>query len=233
MRSRTRKKIRNQNLIFVIIIIFIISVLILFGTQILIGLSIAIDKLKDGDTINIESKNIVYIAPPVIDPLSEVTRENTVNITGSVLEENSQIKLYVNDKFVDDASPNDQQEFSFTNVKLKEGINIIKAKTLLSNGTESAYSQSIRIKYLNKNPTLEIYSPQDGQIYKKDQSPIRISGKTDAGAKVTVNDFWAISDNKGEFYYIYPLKDGMNNLKIKSTDEAGNESLKEITINIE
>lgn len=233
MRSRIKQNVKKQNTKTILIIVSILFVLIIFGTQILIGFSLALDKLKGSDETEIESSTLEYIAPPFVDPLKEATKDDTIEVVGSVTLEDVKIELFVNNKSAGEKTPNSDNTFKFTNIKLLEGENTIKAKTIAPNGKKSAYSETQTIKYLNKEPTLEISTPQNGQTFKKDQSPIKITGKTDPGARVTVNDFWAITSDNGDFYYMFPLKDGGNNLKIKSVDEAGNEKSVEININVE
>jgi bacillopeptidase F len=233
MRSRINSNLKKQTIHIFIGIIGIILFLIFFGTHLLIGISTILEKLSNSKDSNADSQVMSYIAPPVLNPIEDATNKNSIEISGYITSDNSTVQLYVNGKLHGKLKASTNNTFIFTNVKLDEGQNEIKARSLTSDSEKSDFSNSIEIEYLIKNPELEINSPSDGQIFKKDQGAIRISGKTDPSAKVTVNDFWAITDDNGDFYYLYSLKDGDNNLKITSTDKAGNKTTKEINIKAE
>lgn len=233
MRSRAKTSIKKQNKKAIIGIILIIALLGFFGTKLLIGLSSVIVFFQGSNDTSIETTTVDYIAPPVIDPLPAATKEETIDITGYSPGEASAVALYVNGKKVEKTSLKEGNIFTFLSVSLSKGENDIEARSIMKNGDESNFSKIVKIKYLNDPPKLEIQEPSDGQKFKKDQSPITVSGQSDQGVKVTVNGFWAISDNDGKFTYAYNLKDDNNTLRIVATDEAGNETLKEIRVEIE
>ena len=80
-------------------------------------------------------------------------------------------------------------------------------------------------------PGLSIDQPQDGQTVSKSSSPtLGIQGKTDIGNNVTVNGFWAIVDDQGNYNYLYTLQNGDNDIKVIATDPEGNQTTKEIHI---
>lgn len=233
MRSRLKQNIKKQNTKNLVIIFGILLILAIFGTKLLIGFSVIIDKIKGDDNNAEEVQNIDYIAPPTLNPLPDATNKDKIEISGFTTSSGVSVVLYINGKKKDTAKSNNDNVFIFKDIILDKGENEIKAKSITDPKKQSDYSQVVNISYLDKEPNLEIKEPTDGQKFKKDQSPIRISGTTDPGAKITVNDFWAITSDNGEFYYMYSLKDGGNNLKITSTDQAGNKTTKEININVE
>lgn len=233
MRSRLKQNIKKQNTKNLVIIFGILLILAIFGTKLLIGFSVIIDKIKGDDNNAEEVQNIDYIAPPTLNPLPDATNKDKIEISGFTTSSGVSVVLYINGKKKDTAKSNNDNVFIFKDIILDKGENEIKAKSITDQKKQSDYSQVVNISYLDKEPNLEIKEPTDGQKFKKDQSPIRISGTTDPGAKITVNDFWAITSDNGEFYYMYSLKDGGNNLKITSTDQAGNKTTKEININVE
>ncbi len=234
MRSRLRTNVKKQTIHILIFIISIVIILAAFGTNLLVGFSVGLNMLRGSDKVEITQQEVNYVAPPVLDPLPAATKVNSVNISGSAItSDDVEINLFINGEPIDKVKPNKDGTFSFQNIELKKGENEIKSRSTTTTGKQSDFSEDVKIKYLDKNPTLEISVPSDGQTFRKDQGQIRISGKTDPGAKVTVNDFWTITNDNGDFYYTYTLKDGENSLMFISTDEAGNTTTKQINIKTE
>lgn len=114
--------------------------------------------------------------------------------------------------------------FFFEDITLSKGTNTITAKALDENGKESENSNPITVLLKTDSPQLSIDSPTEGQSFSKDDKTAQVLGKTDPGAKVTVNDLWAIVDENGNFSYSLPLRDGENVIKIVAVDEAGNKT---------
>jgi len=120
--------------------------------------------------------------------------------------------------------------FSFEEVKLSKGTNIITARALDEKGKESENSDQITVTFKTDPPQLSIDAPSDGQSFSKDDKTAQVRGKTDPGVKVTVNELWAIVDEGGNYSYQLPLRDGENKIKVTAVDEAGNKTEKEIKI---
>lgn len=228
-RSHLQKHLRKQSIrnSFLGIggIIILIIILFSFGPQLLITFSLLV-KGNDED-VSQKTKKIAYVAPPTINPLPTATNSATIIVSGTTTT-GEIIKLYINGKVTDKTSVKKNSLFTFSSVKLTKGTNEIKAKTVTEDEQESNYSPTIIIQYLDKAPSLEITFPQDGQTV--NSNPITVTGKTDGGAKVTVSDFWAITNDDGTFSYRLNLQQGDNRVKIVATDEAGNKVEKEITI---
>lgn len=233
MRSRIRTHIKNQSRKSLLGIILLLIILVLFGTQLLIGFAVVLDKIKGKDEITTDAPNVKYIAPPVINPISDATNSKSIAISGYAGSQAVSVNLYLNNELVDETKPKSDKSFTFNNITLTPGENELKAKAITKEQGESSFSQVVKIKYLNKEPILEVSYPLDGQTVKKEESPIKISGKTDPNVRVTVNDFQAIVTDYGDFSYLYSLKDGENNLKINATDSAGNKTEKEIKVTAE
>lgn len=233
MRSRLKTNVKKKSIHILLIIAGILIVLILFGSQILIAFSTALGTLKSDKDQTTETTNVSYIAPPVLNPLPIATNIKTVTISGSTSADQASIELYVNGKIVDKLDADKSNDFTFESVQLDIGNNEINAKSVAANDKTSEYSNTLKIKYIGEEPSLVVTSPQNDQKFKKDESPIKVSGKSDPGVKVTINDFWTISNDDGTFYYQYNLHDGDNNLMVVATDEAGNKTQKELKIKVE
>lgn len=233
MRSRIKAHIKQQNRKSIFLIIILLILVVTFGMKFIVGFSVLLEKLKNPRDESVVAQGVDYIAPPVLNPLPSATKEEKISVSGYSSSSNVSINLYVNGELIDKTESRSDKNFTFENVPLDSGENEIKARIESDKSKKSGFSQSVKIAYLNKPPSLEISSPNNDQTFKKDESPIEVSGKTDKGVKVTVNDFWTISNDDGTFYYMHNLKDGDNILKIVATDEAGNKTEKEIKIKAE
>jgi len=226
-----RKAIQNVIIVFVGFIIIIIAAII-FGTKLLVGFSLLLEKFQGNgeSSASTSQQSDTYIAPPTLNPVVDATNSAQITISGFA-EKNLTINLYLNDQQVDKTQVGNDNKFKFTAVTLQQGQNSLKVKAVNDSHLESTYSNTDTISYLNKPPALTIANPQDGQGFSKDSSPtVSIQGTTDPGAKVTVNGFWAIVDDQGNYNYLYTLKDGDNDIKVVANDDAGNQSTKEIHI---
>lgn len=229
-RSRLTRKLEKQtikNLILSVLgIVIILIALIKYGIPLLVNLSLFVSGTKKQESSNPSTST--FIPPPILSSKYESTNSAQVKIEGSG-SPNQIIDLYINGNLVDKIETKDDSSFSFETL-LVPGENIIRAKTITENGKESNLSESLTITFKSVAPTLEIKYPQDGQSFLKDQNTAEIKGTTDPHVRVTVNNFWAIIDEKNNFSYSLALKDGDNEIKIVAEDQAGNKTEKTIKV---
>lgn len=228
--SRLSKKLEKQSkntIIFSFLAIaIIIFLLVKFGVSFISNATFFLTGSKQ-DTTSPQSKT-TYIAPPTLNPLADATSSATIKVSGSANPDQLVI-LYVNDEESDEISTKRDGSFVFSNVRIEKGRNTIFAK-VKDGENESVPSEELIIYYKNEPPTLEVSSPSEGQSFSQDEKTTKVTGKTDPGIRVTVNDFWAISDDEGNFSYTLPLKDGENTIKVIATDDAGNTTEKELKV---
>lgn len=221
----------EKNILFILIaIIIILVVFFVYGVPLLIKYSVFIGGIKNSDDKYTSKTNSSYIAPPVLDPLPSATNKEKITVSGSAQPKQT-IKLYINGKYVDKVTVNENGSFSFENALLDEGDNNISAKSL-NLSRESDYSQNVSIKYIDKLPSLDINKPNDQQIISQGDSHISVEGKTDPDALVSINDYQTIVDNDGNFSYLLNLQKGENKIKVVATDEAGNKTIKELSVTL-
>lgn len=77
-------------------------------------------------------------------------------------------------------------------------------------------------------PNLIISSPRSEQIIKEDR--INITGKTDEGVSLTINDQSILIDNVGNFTQDVKLNPGLNTFKIQAINRMKKITIKEIKI---
>lgn len=172
--------------------------------------------------------NQSYVAPPAINPMNSATNSAQVIISG-LAQAHQQIEIYINDQKTDVQGTKDDGSFSFNTVSLNQGDNTIKVRAVQNNKT-SDYSDPLTISYKNQPVNLTVDNPHDGDSFSKDQNNVIVSGKTDPDTKVTVNDFWAIVDDKGNYNYNLHLQNGDNQIKVIATDTAGNKTEKDLKV---
>ena len=225
MRSRLSRRIEQQNakaffgsIAGIIIVIFL---LLKFGLPFLANASLFISG-NNGDQEQTKKEKPGFLAPPVLDALPTATNSAVFVVSGSAPSE-KQVILYINDNLTDTIPTDDKGKFTFNDVKLTKGNNEIKIKTKDKDKT-SEYSQLITVIYKETAPTLTFDTPSDGKSFSKDDKNALVTGKTDAGVKITVNGLWAITDSSGTFTYTLPLQNGENKITVIATDQAGNET---------
>lgn len=228
--SRLTQQLENKtkrNLaITVSAIALIVAVLWTFGVPILTSVSYMLAGSKNEEET---TKKVTYIAPPTLDDTFDATNSARVTISGSSIAK-AKVELFVNNRSEESTNVDNKNTFTFSGVSLKQGNNSIKARVVTDGNQKSDFSNILTIAYLNKPPELSLETPDDGQEFQKDTKIIEVKGKTDPGTKVTVNDFWAIVDDEGQYSYTLPLKDGDNEIKVVATDEGGNTSEKSLRV---
>ncbi|MEX2013162.1 MAG: hypothetical protein WD967_02045 [Candidatus Levyibacteriota bacterium] len=226
--SRRSEKKTKQNLILSLLgITVVIFVVLKLGIPLLINFSLFIANQKDNSTEAAQSDNSSFIAPPVLDPLPVATNSARVSIFGTA-NPDQEIKIYVNNTLTTKLSAKKDGTFSLVE-DIKKGSNTIRAKATVKD-KDSGFSNPVTVTFVDSKPTIEITSPSDGQTFSRDQNKAPVVGKTSAESRITVNGFWAIVDDEGNFSYSLPLNNGENQIKIIATDKAGNTTEEEIRV---
>ncbi|MCL4338982.1 hypothetical protein M1271_04810 [Patescibacteria group bacterium] len=170
-----------------------------------------------------------YISPPSLNPAVEATNTAYTNISGFADKE-ATVKIYVNGNEQLTTLTDNKGQFSVPRLKLSQGDNSIYA-TVVKNEKESSPSASISVSFVNQPPKLDISSPDDGQKFSSDTKEIDIIGQTDPNNHLVVNDHVVIVDTDGKFSYHVVLSSGENRYKIVATDDAGNKTEVDRTVN--
>ncbi len=190
-------------------------------------------KITAGPTQNTQNSN-ENVAPlaPVLSAPRTATNSAYVTLTG-FNEKNATVVLLQNDSESIETKIGDDGKFSF-DVTLQEGENKLQAFSFLGDGDSkltSPKSQEYTVLYDSQPPELEIISPTEGQsIQGKKNQLLTVSGNTDLGCKVLINDRLAKVSGDGSFTFIHSLGTGENKLTLKSIDRAGNTTQKEVLV---
>lgn len=159
-------------------------------------------------------------APPVLNIPFEATASSMINISGFSTP-NSKVTLFLDDETKDTVNVASDGSFIFENVPLVLGTNNIYGKTSDGN-KESLPSKTIRLIYDNEKPLITLFEPEDGKTIQGGDKKVKVSGKTEASAKVFLNDAQIVVDQNGDFATDIPLNDGDNTISIKASDIASN-----------
>jgi glucodextranase-like protein len=218
-----QKSIKSA-LVFGGLTVLIIIFAILFG----IPLFSRFINLFSKNSTTVTSSQNSNLLPPNLSVLPQYTNQKSIIVKGTSAP-NSTIKIFFGNSS-DETSSDENGNFA-ANIGLSKGANVIYTQTLDKNGNQSAKSTIYTVNFTDQIPNLTVNVPQNNQIfYGSSQQNLNIQGSTDASNTITINDHIAVLDNTGKFNYPFNLQNGDNNLKIISTDPAGNK--KEIDLKV-
>lgn len=232
-RSRLKAKVKNavykNTLVSIVAIVIIFLVVIFFGFQLLVKASLLIGRIKSTADIpaNTNSQN-EFVLTPTLNPLFEATNTATIEVSGLGTSSGQTIELFINDSSKSTALVDSKSQFTFSSVRLESGENKIKVRAKLDS-KESQFSTETIVVYDTTPPALELKEPADGQTINK-TAQVKIVGKTEADARVLINDFLPIVDGSGGFTYTMPISEGENIIKVVAADKAGNQTTNQIKV---
>lgn len=215
------KKLYRKLITTIVFLVLTIVVIIYAGIPLLVKIVVGISSLRTGKQVE-TTNSTSLIFPPVLDPVEEATNSAKIAVSGFA-EKEATVKIYVNNKESVKVLADKDGRFSAPRVMLEEGANIINA-TIVKEDKESSPSGEFVVIYKKNAPKLEISSPNEGQKFFSDSKDITISGETDPGSRVTVNDRLAIVNPNGNFDFRVSLSSGENTFKIVAIDNAGNKT---------
>jgi len=220
--AKQEREVYKRLLIVLSIVVFLIFVIFFWGIQILVKFAEVLDTIREPQTTTIQN-NTIPPAPPNLDWLPPATNSAQIKITGRA-EAGSELEIFLDGQSEERLLLGTDGKFEITDFTLKEGDNKIQAYVTNKAGTKSQPSPTIEIVFDKTKPPLEISKPNEGATITGNNNRVEVEGKTDPGSTVTVNEFWAIVDQDGNFNYNYILSDGENLLKIAAQDVAGNKT---------
>jgi hypothetical protein len=164
---------------------------------------------------------VVDREPPVVhltSPVKDIVNVKRLNISGVT---DPSAELIINGFVV---AVNSSGNFSFE-VGLVEGVNFIYL-TASDDGGITRIVLSITRDTVA--PSLTITAPTNDS--RTDSSTALVSGTTEPGATVAVDDILVNATENGTFDVLVPLQEGKNIITVSSTDEAGNSVTEQVTI---
>jgi hypothetical protein len=227
-RARAMEKKVVKKLILTLILALGSIILLIFVGLPLLSRFVLLLSPKGTDTTQNTSTDSSILFAPTLNPTYEATNSSPINLSG-YSEKDAKVKILLNGKEKTTTDTDKDGKFSIDRFPLDDGDNAISA-ILLKETKESPPSSPIHVTYKKTPPKLDILYPKDGDSI-HDNKDINITGTTDPGSRVTINDRFVIVDSQGKFSFAFHLSDGDNMLKIIATDTAGNQEMKEMKVN--
>jgi len=221
-RLRAEEKKLYRKLIYTAL--FILAGLILFisaGLPLFAKIIVTLSSFrKESPSKNNTSYTILF--PPVLEVNFEATNSARITVSG-IADKEATVAISVNDRAAVKVTADSEGKFRAPNIILTEGTNNITAQTIKGE-QESSPSSVFSVIYKKTPPKLEITAPSENQKFSGDAKDITISGTTDAGSRITINDRLVIVDQDGKFSYPVTLSEGENTFKFVAVDIAGNQT---------
>lgn len=206
----------------------VVVLAVMFGIPVLVKLAVFI-----GDMNSVRQgggkTDLIPPAPPIVE-ISYTATNSAVQNIGGYSEGGARVVVTRNSKPLGSVEAGEDGRFEVTSVRLDEGDNVFAAVAVDPAGNKSGESQTVNLKYLADPPKLDVDSPADG-VEVTGSNRLEVVGKTDSGARLTINDRWVSVNASGEFKWQFTLVAGENRLKIAATDGAGNRAEKELVVN--
>jgi Glucodextranase, domain B/Bacterial Ig domain len=223
-----KRNFRNA-VLFIILSVAAVIILIVVGIPAVGKIATYVSGLKNGNKVAVVVDKTPP-APPNFNTYPDFTNQSSIGISGTA-EPNSTVKLNFNGS-TQSATVDNFGNFSFKNLQLTAGNNVFSATAVDSSGNISQKTPDNTIVYDSKPPTLTIDSPTDGSsFFGSAQMQATIQGTTDSGVSITINGRIVSVDDNGKFEYTTTLSSGANQFKVVATDQAGNTTEKDITLN--
>lgn len=229
LQQKYQKKTAISLLLSLLLIVGLATGSIFYLPELILGIATINSKIFSQSQNTDENASNDTIAPsiPSLEPLPEATSKNFLTITGTA-EKGSKVHLYRNDSQISTISANADTDgsFSFDNIKLIADENEFYVISEDFSGNLSEPSTAYLVIFQTEGPTLTVA----GEVDNKSGKAI-ISGETDSNATVTVSNRRAIVNRSGFFALELKLNSGENKLPVVATDQAGNTTEQELTLN--
>lgn len=222
------KRNTRSAIFFIVLTVAFLSLIYFAGIPLIGKFTVFVSSLRGGSKA-IQQTDTTPPAPPTFNNFPTFTNQQNASVSGTT-EPGATVKLTLNGTTQESVADKDGI-FSF-NLQLQNGVNSLSAISVDQAGNQSLQTQNFQITFDNKPPNLTINSPSDGAgFFGSNQIQVTIQGKTDAGAQITINGRIVSVDDSGNFQYTTTLNSGANPFAVISTDQAGNTTEKDITLN--
>lgn len=207
----------------------ILLVVFFFGVPFVRFVGSLSQKFAKPEVIN-KSEFTLSPRAPRLDYLPSHTNKNKIEIKG-VADPSVTVNLSLNTDPPRSTQTQESGLFEFLNILLKEGQNSYKLVSIKEGKSSSEVSGKITLD--KKPPPLEVFEPADNSFYPGDIREVKISGKTEPEAVVTINELQAIVNQEGGFNFSLPVTASEMKIKIMAKDQASNQSIVEKSVKVD
>ena len=227
LERKSEEQITKKTFVLGLLTVIVFVLVIAFGLPFLIKFSVFFGEAKIKKEGNVAEKVLPPLPPRIVLPY-DATSSSKINISGFA-EAKVEVELLKNDVSFGKTNVSDAGDFSFSDVGLDEGENVFTTVATSEKGGSSEPSKQLVITFDNKAPEFTMLNPSTDNI-KVDLADFEISGQSEKGVSVLVNNQVAIVDDTGKFKIKVQLNAGKNDIEVKVRDAAGNETKKNIVI---
>lgn len=227
-RKREKDSIKQASK-YLFLIFVVLFLMIKFGLPALIKMAGFISNISSAGK-KIETEEVLLPRAPRLFPLPEATPSGSLNIEGYA-ESGITVQLFLRGISAEETTADNEGNFMFKNVHLRDGENEIYVMANDDRGNSSDASRSFTVTVDKDAPLLIIDEPEDKQKFFDNDSPITIRGKSEEDAELRINERLIMVDSDGDFEIKFSLEEGDNQIEAIAIDDAGNETKKTLTVN--
>lgn len=166
---------------------------------------------------------------PMFENAPESVKDAKVTLNGRATP-GTTVKLYVNGPEKATTTVGSDGVFTFADVPLTLGKNLLFAKASDNKGAESDNSEFLSISVDKEAPKVDVTSPKDGSTIKNLNKRIEVVGTVSEKASITINDKYVVQKSDFSFDYWLGVNEGSVTVKVVAIDPAGNKTEKDVTV---
>jgi len=232
-RSRLQRKKEKdsikQALTYLFLIFLVLFLMIKLGLPALIKMAGFISNISSAGK-KIETEEILPPRAPKLFPLPEATPSGKLNIEGYA-EPGITIQLFLRGISAEETTADNEGNFIFNDVHLRDGENEIYVIANDDRGNSSDASRSFTVTVDKDAPLLIIDNPEDEQKFFDNDNPITVRGKSEEDVDLRINERLVLVQSSGDFEINLSLEEGDNQIEAIARDNAGNETKKTLIVN--
>lgn len=200
--------------------VLLLGLIFFGGVRALISLGTLFDRMKGNQVTTNDTNN--FLIAPRLEPLDNATNSAKLQVIVDS-QKDMTIELFANDQSLGEEKVTDSNNAVYSGVFLKEGSNTLYAVAKDTSGKTSQPSTKLQVIYDATPPKLEVTTPTDRQTI-TDSRDVKVSGKTEVSAALTVNDSPITVNPDGMFTTTIHADKGEGKATVIATDSAGNQT---------